>query len=363
MILLAILYMMVSLASALVPVQIHRHFSPMNRVLSMSTTDPPLTFQPTKSPPSNIFTTLWKFSRPHTILGSGLSVLSVFAYATPVHLWQQCIFWRELFHSMLPALFMNLYITGLNQVTDVDIDKINKPYLPIAAGDLSLNQGRGIVLSSLLVSLALAYHSPWPLQATLVSSALLGTMYSLPPFRLKRFPLFAALCILVVRGSIVNIGFFLQAKTTLQSAAIPSLMAGLRNYPECLGATLFFALFGIVIAIMKDVPDVKGDALYAIPTFSVKIGAAKVFRLSWTILVTLLASTSIASVLFARSVTSGMGRVAKVVLAGGLAVMAWDVRRRALVVESESSEQVFSYYMYIWNIFYACYFLLPLAKI
>ena len=65
---------------------------------------------------SNFLNTLWKFSRPHTILGSGLSVLSVFAFATPPSMWRTVTFWKTLFQSMIPALFMNLYITGLNQV-------------------------------------------------------------------------------------------------------------------------------------------------------------------------------------------------------------------------------------------------------
>ena len=65
---------------------------------------------------NNIFHTLWKFTRPHTILGSGLSVLSLFAFATPPYLWRTLSFWNALYHAMVPALFMNLYITGLNQV-------------------------------------------------------------------------------------------------------------------------------------------------------------------------------------------------------------------------------------------------------
>ena len=32
----------------------------------------------------------------------------------------------SLIESAIPALLMNIYITGLNQVTDVEIDKINK---------------------------------------------------------------------------------------------------------------------------------------------------------------------------------------------------------------------------------------------
>lgn len=88
---------------------------------------------------------------------------------------------------------MNLYITGLNQVTDIGIDKINKPYLPLASGHLSKSNGVRVVVGSLLLALFNLNKMAWPLQCTLVGSALLGTVYSLPPFRLKRFPLLAAL--------------------------------------------------------------------------------------------------------------------------------------------------------------------------
>ena len=50
-----------------------------------------------------------------------------------------------------------------------------------------------------------------PLLAVTIGSALLGTAYSLPPLRLKRFPVFAALCIIVVRGTLVNLGFYAHA--------------------------------------------------------------------------------------------------------------------------------------------------------
>ena len=88
---------------------------------------------------------------------------------------------------------MNLYITGLNQVTDIEIDRINKPYLPLASGKLSKTTGIWIVLASLAMSLVNYKNMEWPLQLTLLGSAFLGTIYSLPPFRLKRFPLLAAL--------------------------------------------------------------------------------------------------------------------------------------------------------------------------
>lgn len=95
-------------------------------------------------------------------------------------------------------------------------------------------------------------------------------------------------CILVVRGSLINMGFFLQAKVSVLGAklAAPSSLGAAasllsqvtRQYPEAVALTSFFAIFGVVIALMKDVPDVRGDVEYKIPSFSVKLGAARMFR-------------------------------------------------------------------------------------
>jgi homogentisate phytyltransferase/homogentisate geranylgeranyltransferase len=93
---------------------------------------------------------------------------------------------------------------------------------------------------------------------------------------------------LVVRGSLINLGFFLQAKASVldQTLTAPTSLATLqafcnqawRTYPEAVVVTSFFAVFGVVIALMKDVPDIRGDTEYKIPSFSVKLGAARMFR-------------------------------------------------------------------------------------
>lgn len=114
-------------------------------------------------------------------------------FAVPKAAWTTPVFQSSVLKSLIPSLFVNLYITGVNQVTDVEIDKINKPYLPIAAGRLSKRDGILIVLASLFLGLFDYGTMDWPLRAGLASSALLGSLYSLPPFRLKRFPVLAAL--------------------------------------------------------------------------------------------------------------------------------------------------------------------------
>ena len=136
---------------------------------------------------------LWDFTRPHTIIGSCISIVSLFLFAVPSNLWATTKFQTSLLQALIPSLFVNLYITGVNQVTDVEIDKINKPYLPIAAGRLSKRDGTLIVLASLFLGLYNYGTMDWPLRAGLIGSALLGTLYSVPPFRLKKYPLLAAL--------------------------------------------------------------------------------------------------------------------------------------------------------------------------
>lgn len=221
---------------------------------------------------------IWNFTRPHTIVGSAASIICLYLFAVPMQLWTTKQFFHSIMVAMLPSLLMNLYITGLNQVTDVEIDKINKPYLPIAAGQITKSEGIAVIVTSLLASMYLIQKVAWPLQATVIGSGVLGTVYSLPPFRLKRFPLLAAFCILVVRGTLINMGFYLQAKIDVIGASVTSARSIIQSFPESVAATVFFAVFGLVIALMKDVPDIKGDTVYKIKSFSVRLGALRIFR-------------------------------------------------------------------------------------
>lgn len=83
-------------------------------------------------------------------------------------------------------------------------------------------------------------------------------------------------------------------------------------------------------------------------------------------LFTLLASSSLASLLgmkilsIANSYTS---KAAKLIISVSLALMAFDIRQRAIQVEADRSDEVFNFYMHIWNVFYRCYLLLPLIKV
>lgn len=309
---------------------------------------------------------LWRFTRPHTIIGSALAIPALTLLAAPTYsaaFSTQAI--GSMLFAMIPALLMNLYITGLNQVTDVEIDKVNKPNLPIAAGDLSLRGGVITVTVSLILSLLMGVSHPvfgsQGLNMALWFSGILGTMYSLKPFRLKRFPFFAAFCIVAVRGAVINAGFFAHAKAAAFGQT-SSVMEYLLTDPRCSLSSLYFAIFGVVIALMKDVPDVKGDALSNVRTFSVRLGQKRIFGLMHRLLTALFWGVG-ASFFRGASLASSFSLLVGRTVVGVSAVLAGlSVQKEAAPVNPEDSKEVYSFYMHLWKLFYLSYLVLPLAR-
>ncbi|KAL7528700.1 hypothetical protein ACHAXR_002581 [Thalassiosira sp. AJA248-18] len=315
---------------------------------------------------------LWRFTRPHTLVGSAIAIPSIFLLAAPTY---HSFFTRHTFaalsYAVIPALLMNIYITGLNQITDVEIDRINKPDLPIANGDLKHSTAARVVLSSLVISLVMSVVHPVfstsGLQVALWGSFLLGTLYSLPPFRMKRHPLLAAFCIVAVRGTIINAGFYSHAlSSAFVSAPVSSTGVGvlgcLLHDWKCSLSSLYFGVFGIVIALMKDIPDAHGDRIFNIQSYSVRLGQKRVFNTMKNLLLLLLGAFGGALMQWAvmartDSVAAGRGLVGMGCWAAG-----WSANREAKKVSPEDSGEVYHYYMYLWKLFYLSYLVLPFVK-
>lgn len=83
----------------------------------------------------------WEFLRPHTIIGTLLSigVMSTLAAFPPTHTGgggqgqDHAGVFGAVAIAWIAALHMNVYIVGLNQMFDIPIDIINKPYLPVVS--------------------------------------------------------------------------------------------------------------------------------------------------------------------------------------------------------------------------------------
>lgn len=276
--------------------------------------------------------TIWRFARPHTIYGTIASLVGVYILAVD-----------DLTTAALSgvvaitaALAANLYIVGLNQLTDIEIDKINKPELPLAAGKLSLHQGQQLVRAALILSVMLSLWQPW-LLLTVGACLAIGTAYSLPPIRLKRFPFWAALCIYTVRGVIVNLGFFAFFRNQVGQSPLPNLALW--------GLVIFVLLFTFVIALFKDIPDITGDRVHGISTFSLRWGENQVYWLCIAILMALYGAMAIAAVWL-------QAWYLVVIHVLPLASLVWAQRQLKTTKE---------FYQFIWKLFYLEYILYPLA--
>ncbi|VFQ59262.1 unnamed protein product [Cuscuta campestris] len=149
--------------------------------------------------------TFSRFLRPHTIRGTTLGSISLVARAIFEN--PDLVSWSLLvkaLYGLFALICGNGYIVGINQIYDVGIDKVNKPYLPIAAGDLSVPSAWILVKLFAVAGLVIVGINFGPFICSLYALGLfLGTIYSVPPFRMKRFPTLAFLIIATVQFSLI----------------------------------------------------------------------------------------------------------------------------------------------------------------
>ncbi|KAG0609189.1 hypothetical protein M758_8G165000 [Ceratodon purpureus] len=299
----------------------------------------------------NWFSAFWRFTRPHTIIGSGLGVTSVSLLAMESISDLNLKFVVGLLKAVIPALCMNVYIVGLNQLYDIEIDKVNKPNLPLASGEFSVATGIALVTTFAVASVAMGVYvgSP-PLLWALLVSLVLGTAYSadMPFLRWKRSALAAASCILAVRAVVVQLGFYLHMQVSVLGR--PAVLS-----KPLLFATGFMCFFSIVIALAKDIPDVEGDKVYGIRSFSVRLGQKRVFWMC----VALLETAYIAAIVTSLTAPT---LASKVITCLGHAMLGGVLWERSQSVDLKSRPAITSWYMFIWKLFYAEYFLIPFMR-
>lgn len=289
----------------------------------------------------------WKFSRPHTIIGTSLSVLGLYLISLSVSPTGFAVTQlTSVLGAWLACLCGNVYIVGLNQLEDIEIDKVNKPHLPLASGEFSRRQGLIIVIFTGITALILAWlNGPYLLGMVAISLAI-GTAYSLPPIRLKQFPFWAALCIFSVRGTIVNLGLYLHFSWLLQNKqSIPLSVWVL---------TVFILVFTFAIAIFKDIPDMEGDRLYNITTFTIQLGPQAVFNLALWVLTGCYLGMVIIGVLRLGAINSVF------LVITHLVVLCW-MWMQSLTVDIHDKTAIAQFYQFIWKLFFLEYLMFPIA--
>lgn len=287
---------------------------------------------------------VYKFLRPHTIRGTVLaSVTGVARALTEVP--GSLITWSLLpnaFFGMLALLLGNALIVGINQIYDVDIDKVNKPFLPVAAGELGTKAAWALVLGSGLCGPLIVQQLFSPVIFGLyMFGTTIGVLYSVPPFRLKRFPLAAGLTIACVRGFLLNFGVYYAAREALglTFAWNPSVtfLAG------------FMTVFAAVIAVTKDLPDIEGDKKFAVETLSTRLGVKPIATAATAVLLMNYAGA------VATALLSAPGTYNAPFMAVGHALAGLWLALGFRKFEPDSMASIKRYYKRIWDLFYLEY--------
>ena len=295
-------------------------------------------------------TAFWRFTRPHTVIGTAASITGLYVLcvdALPGVGFADGL--GDLAWTLLAGFCVNVYIVGVNQLEDVEIDRVNKPFLPLASGDLTIAAARRIVAVCGVLPIVLGLTQGAVETLAVLAGLAVGTAYSVPPLRLKRYPALASLSITAVRSLVVNLGVALHFTQSLGD--------GGWSVPDPVWAlTLFVVPFSFAIAILKDVPDAEGDRRFRIATFTLRLGAGRVLRIG-------LAALSVAYLGMALAGPLLLDSVAPVVLAAtNLAALAllW---RMSAATDPLDPASFTTFYMRVWKLFFLEYALVPLAAV
>jgi len=113
---------------------------------------------------------------------------------------------------------------------------------------------------------------------------------------------------------------------------------------------------------MKDIPDMHGDRVFNIRSFTVRLGQKRVFIAMKSLLTVLFGFFGGAFIRMSIMAPSGSAALRR----GLVGVTCWaavcSVNKEARSINPEDSEEVYNYYMFLWKLFYLSYLVLPLAK-
>jgi 4-hydroxybenzoate polyprenyltransferase len=210
--------------------------------------------------------------RPFTLVAPALGFISgalTAVGAAPREMWSPTLLVAPFIGAAMAAL-LNAGNNALNQIYDLDIDRVNKPKRPLPSGRLTTAQ----VWWFTNVTYALALVLAWLVAPNgrhecfwLVAVAVVCTyLYSVPPFRTKRLGIWANVTIAIPRGVLLKVAGWSSVKT----------IAGLE--PWYIGA--IFGLFLLGATTTKDFADMEGDRRGDCRTLPIQYG---VRRAAWMI--------------------------------------------------------------------------------
>jgi 4-hydroxybenzoate polyprenyltransferase len=216
--------------------------------------------------------TYLEFGRPFTLVAPALGVASgavTAAGAAPPEAWSIELLVYPLIGSLMAAV-LNAGNNALNQIYDLEIDRVNKPKRPLPSGRLTIREAWVFTVMTYAIALVLAWlvapggrHECFWI---VVAAVVFTYIYSVPPLRTKREGIWANITIAIPRGLLLKVAGWSTVKTVV----------GLE--PWFIGS--IFGLFLLGASTTKDFADMEGDRLGGCRTLPLIYG---VTRAAWMI--------------------------------------------------------------------------------
>jgi 4-hydroxybenzoate polyprenyltransferase len=210
------------------------------------------------------------FARPFTLLPPALGVVSGAVTAWGAHDSRPALAVDVLLPVLWGALMaavLNAASNAINQIYDLEIDRVNKPKRPLPAGTLSLHEAWNFTNGCFLVAWLLAWLArPPQVEAhecfwIVLFTSVLVWAYSAPPFRTKRHGVWANVTIAVPRGLLLKVAGWSTVKTVVDFE------------PWFIGT--IFGLFVLGASTTKDFADIEGDRAGGCHTLPILYGVKK----------------------------------------------------------------------------------------
>jgi 4-hydroxybenzoate polyprenyltransferase len=216
---------------------------------------------------------LWlELSRPFTLVAPALGVVSgavTAAGAEPPDTWTTNLAAFTAIGALM-AMVLNAANNALNQIYDLEIDRVNKPQRPLTSGRLSIHDAWIFTWLAYAAALVLAWFvAPGGRRECfwiVVIATIFTLIYSIPPLRTKQRGIWANVTIAIPRGVLLKVAGWSCVKT----------IWGVE--PWFIGA--IFGLFLLGASTTKDFADMEGDAKGGCRTLPLLYG---VRRAAWMI--------------------------------------------------------------------------------
>jgi 4-hydroxybenzoate polyprenyltransferase len=163
--------------------------------------------------------------------------------------------------------FIGISVYGLNQIYDIESDRLNSKNLPLSLGKISKTMAWTISIASILSALIIAFSVGIVTTILTFSGLILGILYSVPPFSFSHKPVHSLVANAIGHGSLMFVlGYSYGFSMAVDESWNWLILLKSLPYALAFGAVYLFTTF----------PDVAGDRRVGKKTLAVVFGEKKI---------------------------------------------------------------------------------------